>query len=183
MTGVREPGRDPEEPGRDPERDDAGPPGGRRRARGAPSGFTVTVTAALAFLLLFFTVPNLGAVWRAARADGASGTFTAERLSCVEHPGHESCSWYGTFMPAAGSEAHETSMYGAGRGDLSAGERVPAIDVGRPSRVYSVDGSREWIPTGLTLIAAAGLCVPLARRLLSRVRPSGRARRSGTPAG
>lgn len=176
MTAVRE--RD-----RDPERGDGPGRGARRAARRAPSGFTVTVTATVAFLLVFFTVPNVGAVWRAARADGTSGTFTAERVACDEHPGHESCSWYGAFTPAGGTERRATSMYGAGRGDLSEGERVPAVDVGRKSRVYPPSGSREWIPTGLALLAAAGLSCPLARRLLIRARPTRRARRSGTPAG
>lgn len=160
----------------------------RRASRRAPSGFTVTVATTVAFVLLFFTVPNLGAVWRAARADGTPGTFTAERVSCVQHPGHESCSWYGTFTPAAetagrGTGGRGTSMYGAGRGDLSEGERVPAIDVGRESRVYAPSGSREWIPAGLTLLVAAALCYPLARRVLTRGRRPRPERRNGTPAG
>ncbi|XRQ14976.1 hypothetical protein ACN3XK_30075 [Actinomadura welshii] len=176
MSGVRERGGEPG-PG------DGRGTAARRSARRSPSGFTVTVASTVAFVLLFYTVPNVAAVWRAARADGTPGAFTAERVECVRHPGHESCTWYGSFAAAGGAEARGTSMYGAGRGDLSAGERVPAIDVGRSSRVYPPDGSREWIPTGLALLAAAGLCRPLARRVLNRMRRPRRARRSGTPAG
>jgi len=143
--------------------------GARRPARRAPSGFTVTLATAASFLLLFFTVPNVAPVWRAARADGTPGTFTAERVECVLHPGHEACSWYGTFTPAdGGTDRRGTTMYGAGRGDLAPGERVPAVDVGRASRVYAPSGSNEWIPTGLMLLAGAGLLYPLGRRLLIR---------------
>ncbi|MBT2212306.1 hypothetical protein [Actinomadura sp. NEAU-AAG7] len=167
MTAVREAG--PGERGAPPRR--------------APSGFTVTVATAAALLLLFFTVPNVKLVWRAARGDGAPGAFTAARVSCVSHPGHEACSWYGTFTPAGGGGARETTMYGAGRGDLAAGERVPAIDVGRASRVYAPSGSHEWIPTGLILLAGAALLYPLARRVSGRARRAGAPARSGIPAG
>ncbi|WP_242909915.1 hypothetical protein [Actinomadura terrae] len=160
------------------------PAGRGAPSRRVPSGFTVTVATVAAFVLLFYTVPNVEPVWRAARGDGAPGAFTAARVSCVSHPGHEACSWYGTFTPADGGAARETTMYGAGRGDLAAGERVPAIDVGRASRVYAPAGSHEWIPTGLVLLAGAALLYPLARRVSGRARRrDGAPARSGTPAG
>jgi hypothetical protein len=114
-------------------------------------------------------IPNVGPVLRAARADGAAGTFTADRLDCVQHPGHEQCTWYGTFSPADGGRpVHDTTLYGAGRSALAEGESTPAVDVGRRGRVYSPDGSNEWVVTGLFLVAGVGL---LAASAVPRRRP------------
>lgn len=129
-----------------------------------------TAALAVGLLLLLVTVPNLGTVVRAARADGAQGTFTAEELSCVQHPGHEQCSWSGTFRVSGGGARDGYHLYGAGRGDLRQGEAVPALDVGRPGRVYPPSGSREWMLTGglaalgLGLLAAGGRGLVAARR-------------------
>lgn len=131
------------------------------RARRRPSGFTITVSTVAGALLLLFTVPNMGSVIRAARADGTPGTFTAEHLSCIKHGSlHESCTWYGSFE---GRPDHY--LYGAGRDTMKAGESAPAVDVGRGERVYDPDGSREWIPNVLMIIAGLVLLVPLARAL------------------
>lgn len=127
----------------------------------------VLLPAVTGLVLLAFAVPNIAPVIRAARADGVRGTFVAERLSCVQHPGHELCTWYGTFQPG---ERHDVTMYGAGRGALQIGERVPAVDVARPMRVYPPSGSREWIVVAVVLVAGCLLLVPLARTARRRRR-------------
>jgi hypothetical protein len=132
-------------------------------------GWAAAATAA-GLLLLLVTLPNLGPSVRAGRAEGTRGTFVAEELSCVQHPGHEQCSWSGTFRVPGGAARDGYHLYGAGRGDLREGEAVPALDVGRPSRVYPPSGSREWMITGglaalgVGLLAVGGRGLVVARR-------------------
>jgi len=138
-----------------------------------PSSWRAGATAAVGLLLLLVTLPNLGTAIRAGRAEGTRGTFTAQELSCVEHPGHEQCSWSGTFQEAGGASRAGYHLYGAGRDDLREGEAVTALDVGRPGRVYPPSGSREWMATaglaalGLGLLAVGGraLIAPKQGRL------------------
>jgi hypothetical protein len=143
------------------------PPTTDRRRR--PSTFTVVVATFVGLVLLLITVPNVGPVLRAARADGTRGTFTAQRLSCVQHPGHEQCTWYGTFQVPGAAQHTDYYLYGAGRGNLRAGEQVTAVDVGRKGRVYDPAGSHEWILTGLLLLVGLALLVPLGRRVVAAV--------------
>jgi hypothetical protein len=127
----------------------------------------VVLPALAGLLLLAFAIPNVAPTLRAARAEGVHGTFTASRLTCVQHPGHEQCTWYGTFR--APERDREVTMYGAGRTTLRPGQRVAAVDVaGRPWRVYPPTGSREWLVVSAVLAAAVVLLVPLASRLLRR---------------
>ncbi|GAB2893654.1 hypothetical protein GCM10027074_72040 [Streptomyces deserti] len=117
--------------------------------------------------LLGVSLPNVGNVLRAATGDGVPGTFTAEQVSCVRHPGHETCEWVGSFRSADGTQVREqVRMYGRGRASLTAGQRVAAVDVGNPGRVYGPGGSREWIFTGLLLVGGYGMLALLARRHL-----------------
>lgn len=120
----------------------------------------------IAVLLLLVSLPNLGHVIRAARADGRPGVFTARHVECVQHPGHESCTWSGTFRPGGGGQAVQTTYYGAGRGSMHPGEKRRAVDVGFPGRVYSPDGSREWIFTAGLLLAGFGILGYLGRKHL-----------------
>lgn len=120
----------------------------------------------IAALLLYVSLPNLGHVIRAARADGEPGVFTAQHVECVQHPGHESCTWSGTFRSRGGGEAVQTTYYGAGRDSMRPGEKRRAVDVGFPGRVYSPDGSREWIFTVALLLAGFGLLGYLGRKHL-----------------
>jgi hypothetical protein len=130
--------------------------------------------AGAGLLLLAFAVPNLAPAIRAARDEGVRGTFTAERLACVQHPGHEQCTWYGTFHSPGNTR--EVTLYGAGRGTVHEGERVPAVDVaGRPLRVYPPSGSREWIVVATVLAVACGL-LALATRRFSHLSRAGRVR-------
>ncbi|HEX2315176.1 MAG TPA: hypothetical protein VHJ17_15645 [Thermomonospora sp.] len=125
----------------------------RRRSR---SPVLTVVLVLVGLYLLYLALPNVGPVVRAARLDGAPGTFTAERLHCVRHPGHESCSWQGRFRSDDGTVRHEDVwMYGSGRDSLRPGQRVRAFDTGRDGRVYGPGGSREWVP--VTLMAALGV--------------------------
>jgi hypothetical protein len=111
---------------------------------------------------LLLSVPNLAPAFRAARADGVRGTFVASHLTCANHAGHEQCFWYGTFR-AGELVRPEVYLYGRGKDALRAGERVAALDIGRPARVYPPAGSREWIPTVGMLLSGCLLLVPVGR--------------------
>lgn len=82
---------------------------------------------------------------RAARGEGTSGVFVAESLSCVRHPGHESCACQGTFAPEGSEERRSVRPHAAERGDCANGPRVAAVDSGAADRVYGPWGSREWV--------------------------------------
>ncbi|GIH61737.1 hypothetical protein [Microbispora siamensis] len=143
----------------------AGPGAGRR----SPA-FTAALTFVAVFLL-FLAVPNIGPVVRAARADGVPGTFTARSVTCIRHPGHESCTWTGDFRSADGAIRRTgVALYGADRDMLREGQQTPAVDVGRQSRVYGPGGSMEWVFTALLLLAALGILLvaygPPVRNLL-----------------
>jgi hypothetical protein len=140
---------------------------------GRPSALPHVVATVAGALLLLISVPNIGTVLRAARADGVPGTFTGGHATCVTHLGHEACTWYGTFQSADGRERRDTTLYGAGRNALRPGERIAAIDVGRSGRVYRPSGSNEWIVTGLLALAGVAFLIPLGRRTVTAVR-SGR---------
>ncbi|MGX1134215.1 hypothetical protein RKD49_006405 [Streptomyces glaucescens] len=132
-----------------------------------PSGFVSLVLLVAACALLGVSLPNVGNVLRAATGDGVPGTFTARQLSCVRHPGHETCEWVGSFRSADGTSTLESvRMYGRGRDSLAEGRRVAAVDVGLPGRVYGPGGSREWIFTGLLLLAGYALFALVAKRHL-----------------
>lgn len=160
----------------------------RRPAPSRPVSVVLLVTAAA---LLFVALPNMGTAIRAAQADGAPGTFTATRLDCVQHPGHESCIWSGTFRPRGDGRSRVVAFYGSGRDSMRAGEVRPAVDIGVSSRVYDPRGSREWMFTAALLVAGYAVLAYLAHVHLmpppgrTRHRTSGAGRRTGriTPAG
>ncbi|MGV9305870.1 hypothetical protein ACWDLG_21040 [Nonomuraea sp. NPDC003727] len=145
---------------------------GGRPGKRSPA-FAVAMTLVAAFLL-YLATPNIGHVIRAARADGLPGTFTAQRLYCVQHPGHESCSWIGTFRSDDGTVRRaEVAMYDSDRESHRAGTETRAIDVGRPNRVYGPGGSGEWMFTALLLLGGLAILAhlyvrPLVRRLSPR---------------
>jgi hypothetical protein len=144
----------------------------------AGRGRSPVLTAALTLvgvLLLYVAVPNIGPVVRAARADGLAGVFTAERLHCVRHPGHESCNWIGRFRSDDGTVRRTgVTFYGSTRDSHRAGEETRALDIGRSNRIYGPEGSSEWVFTMLMLLAGLGILSRLytgpLRRLLSRRR-------------
>lgn len=143
----------------------------RRPAR--PTRFTAVVLTVTAGYLLVMSVPNVVPSIRAARADGAPGVFTARQLDCVNHAGHESCSWIGEFR-SDDRRIHRprVSLHGSDRNALRPGTRVAAFDVGRARKVYGPGGSREWLPTALLLLAAVGILAYLAVRSLPRRAPA-----------
>ncbi|GHC71813.1 hypothetical protein GCM10007079_04560 [Nocardiopsis terrae] len=115
---------------------------------------------------------------RAARGEGVPGVFTAVSLSCVQHPGHESCTCNGTFLPEVSGglpeedgQARSVYLHAAGRDTCREGGTVPAVDAGAANRVYGPDGSREWL-FSLFLVAgpvvvAVGVALVWARWALS----------------
>jgi hypothetical protein len=135
----------------------------RRRTR--PSAFSLTVATVTGIVLLLISVPNLAPVIRAARAEGTPGMFVAAQRSCVHHLGHESCSWRGTFTSFDGRGRHiDSDLYGDVA--LRPGQRIQAIDVGRPGHVYT-GPSREWILTAtLLMLGLAFILVPLGRTVI-----------------
>ncbi|GGT46368.1 hypothetical protein ACFFV7_39915 [Nonomuraea spiralis] len=133
--------------------------------RRRPGGFTVAL-ALVGLALLFVSVPEIGPVVRAARADGVSGVFTARELRCVRHPGHESCVWAGDFTSGDGRvRRRDVELYGSDRGTLTAGQATAAVDTGRETRVYGPDGSDEWLFTGLLMLAGAAVLTVAAGRV------------------
>ncbi|PNG23541.1 hypothetical protein [Streptomyces cahuitamycinicus] len=120
-----------------------------------------------ACLLLGMSLPNLGNAMRAATADGVKGKFTAGELSCIRHPGHETCEWIGSFRSADGMLVRESiRLYGSGRDSLEVGQEIAALDIGSPGRVYSSGTSREWVFTGILLLGGYGILALLAKRHL-----------------
>ncbi|MGW0594442.1 hypothetical protein [Streptosporangium sp. NPDC002607] len=119
--------------------------------------------------LLYIAVPNIGPVVRAARADGTPGVFTAERLYCVQHPGHESCSWIGRFRSDDGAVSRiGVTLHGSSRDSHHTGRETQAVDVGRMNRVYGPEGSSEWVFTVLMLVAGTAILAYPHARLLRR---------------
>ncbi|MEU6744318.1 hypothetical protein [Streptosporangium sandarakinum] len=141
------------------------------------SPFFNTVLTFVAVFLLYLAVPNIGPVVRAARADGIGGRFTARQLECIQHPGHESCTWMGDFRSADGTVRKTgVAMYGTSRESLRTGQETPAVDVGRPRQVYGPGGSMEWVFTGLLLLIGVAIPVylyggPLRRAITGRGAP------------
>ncbi|GGK90752.1 hypothetical protein Sme01_52990 [Sphaerisporangium melleum] len=146
--------------------------------------FSLALTLVGAFLL-YLAVPNIGPVVRAARADGVPGVFTAESVSCISHPGHESCSWSGDFLSTDGTIRRTgITLYGADRDMLRPGQRTPAVDIGRESRVYGPGGSNEWVFTALLLLAGlAVMLFPYVRPLRRLLRPAAPSREMAVPGG
>ncbi|MGA4846745.1 hypothetical protein ACOBQB_10935 [Streptomyces sp. G5(2025)] len=154
-----------------------------RRRPSRLTSFAILVTACL---LLYVSLPNLGRAIHTATVDGTPGTFTARRLQCVSHPGHESCGWSGTFRSRDRTlEFRSVTLYGSGRDSLRQGERVKAVDMGMPGRVYRPGGSGEWILVVLLLLAGYGLLALFAQRHLlppPRSASAGPPRPAATPA-
>jgi hypothetical protein len=97
--------------------------------------------------------------------------FTAQRLECVEHPGHEACTWYGRFRTMDGVVRNtDIALYGADRDMLREGQQTQAFDVGRANRVYGPGGSNEWVMTALLLLAGAAALVSGLVRVVRVVR-------------
>jgi hypothetical protein len=157
---------------------------GRPTRRGNSPVFTAVLTLLGAFLL-YLAVPNVGPAVRAARADGQHGVFTARTVNCIQHPGHESCSWTGEFRSHDGTIHRDgVALYGSDRDALRPGTTTEAVDVGRPNQVYGPGGSREWVFTALLLLAGAAiLAFPYAgwlRRLVRKPAPEERAARGAS---
>jgi hypothetical protein len=110
--------------------------------------------------LLVLVAPNLGMVLQAATPGaGTPGVFTAEQVSCIQHPGHTACMWQGVFRPADGASTREGVFLYGGREGLAVGQSTEARDVGRANQVYRPDGTREWILSGLLVLAGLFLIV------------------------
>ncbi|MBO3750606.1 hypothetical protein J5X84_31400 [Streptosporangiaceae bacterium NEAU-GS5] len=141
---------------------ESAPASSRRRRRPI---FSCVILILAGIGLIWLAVPSIGPAVRAATADGTPGVFTAQRLDCVEHPGHEACTWYGDFRASDGSvRMSDIALYGADRGMLHEGQQTQAFDVGRPTRVYGPGGSNEWVMIALLLVAgAAGVVIGLVR--------------------
>ncbi|WP_247665984.1 hypothetical protein [Nocardiopsis sp. B62] len=114
---------------------------------------------------------------RAARGEGAPGVFTVSSLSCVQHPGHESCTCNGTYTPDSGGEARGVQLHAAGRGTCREGEEIRVVDVGAGNRVHGPDGSREWILSSVILAGSAAVVCGVAVTWIRHLRGAGAERR------
>ncbi|MFE1077107.1 hypothetical protein ACFW31_01195 [Nocardiopsis alba] len=125
-----------------------------------------------ALLLVYLGATNIDRGVRAATADGVAGSFTASDLSCVQHPGHESCTCDGAYLSDDGAlEREEVYMYGRDRESCLLGDPVAAVDIGARTRVYGPEGSHEWIWIAGMIALGAGLGAWGARPLFRPTRP------------
>jgi hypothetical protein len=135
------------------------------------------VVMAGGLVLVLLAAQNLPPALTAAAAatEGRPGTFTAARLSCVSHPGHEQCTWLGGFTSDDGVVRRaETGFYGSGRDTFTQGATAKAFDIGRAGQVYGAGGSNEWIAVALLLLAGLAL---ILRPVLRRRAPTGQGAR------
>ncbi|MEU8265898.1 hypothetical protein AB0B89_01920 [Sphaerisporangium sp. NPDC049002] len=133
-------------------------------------------------LLILLAVQNAGPALAALTGDGVRGTFTAQRLDCIEHPGHEQCNWVGTFRSGDGRAVREgIAFYGSERGTFTPGATSPSFDTGRLGHVYGPGGSNEWVVVAALLLVGLGLALrPLLRsRRRGPVRPQAPPRPAG----
>ncbi len=140
------------------------------------------VIAAGGLLLVLLAVGNLGPALAAFRGDGTWGTFTARRVECVEHPGHEQCTWLGEFRSGR-TVRSGVGFYGGDRGTFTPGQTVRAFDTGRQDHVYGPGGSNEWVVVVLLLAAGLGLAARPLIRLRRRVSPPSSSSPSATSSG
>jgi hypothetical protein len=160
--------------GSDDTRPDGGGFGAGRAARSPrrPSPQFSVVLLILVAMVAYVGFSGLEQGLRAARGEGVPGVFVASSLTCVQHPGHESCTCNGTFTSAGGGEPRGVYLHAAGRDTCREGERIPSVDAGASNRVYGPDGSREWILSSLILAAClaavGGVAVNWARYLRRR---------------
>ncbi len=140
-------------------RSDGGGFGEGRAARSPrrPSPQFSVVLLLLVAMVAYVGFSGLEQGLRAARGEGVPGVFTASSLTCVQHPGHESCVCNGTFASAGGGEPRRVYLHAAGRDTCREGARIPSVDAGASNRVYGPDGSREWILSSLILAACTAL--------------------------
>ncbi|GAA3825227.1 hypothetical protein GCM10022226_52400 [Sphaerisporangium flaviroseum] len=138
------------------------PSGGQARRR--IGAFDIALALA-GVLLIVLAAQNARPVVAVLRGDGVRGTFTAQRAECVQHPGHEQCSWIGTFRSGDGKVVREgIAFYGSERGTFTPGATSPAFDVGRRGYVYGPGGSNEWVVVAGLMLAGLGLAArPLLR--------------------
>lgn len=157
-----------------------------RRRMAGPSAFSL-VLSVLAALLGYVGWAGWDQGMRAARGEGTAGTFVASSLSCVRHPGHESCVCQGTFSPGfpASPDSQEGSqdergeravrLHAADRTDCVEGAEIAAVDAGATDRVYGPHGSREWVFSAVLMLVGAGGAVAVVASWF-RTRPGRKAR-------
>lgn len=145
----------------------------RTLGRARPSMFSL-VMLVLVWLLGYVGLAGGDQGARAARGEGTPGMFVAESLSCVQHPGHESCVCQGTFTPEEAEEERSVRLHAAERSDCASGARVRAVDSGAADRVYGPWGSREWVfSAALVTVSASVTVVIVAGWFRPRREPEG----------
>ncbi|MFD0853128.1 hypothetical protein ACFQ07_12885, partial [Actinomadura adrarensis] len=101
-----------------------------------------------ALLLMLWTlvcgamVEEFEATRRAAEGQGVPGTFTARSESCSR----SGCSWYGTFTARDDRQSvlDGVLLRGEDGRSVSAGDTIPALDVGSSNFVHMAGGSADW---------------------------------------
>ena len=146
-----------------------------------PSPWFSVVLVVLSVLVAYVGVSGLGQGLRAARGEGAPGVFTMTSITCVQHPGHESCTCNGTFTGDAGEEPRNVHLHAAGRDTCVKDELIPAVDAGASNRVYGPDGSREWILSVFILVVCVAVVGGVAMNGMRHLRGATRSRSKERP--
>ncbi|WP_440102571.1 hypothetical protein [Streptosporangium sp. H16] len=150
---------------------------GRPRARRIGAFDTVVMVGGLSLMLL--AAQNVAPARAAAFAEGVPGTFVAREVTCVQHPGHESCSWLGDFRSEDGAiQRRAIAFYGSDRQMFTPGQSARAYDTGRQGHVYGPGGSNEWVAVLALLLF--GLFM-VARPLFRALRPPASGRAGNAP--
>lgn len=133
-----------------------------RKTPTAPSPHFSLVLLLLAAAVAYMGFAGFDQSLRAARGEGAPGTFTATDITCVQHPGHESCTCNGSFSPDGDESPRGVYLHAADRDTCQEGEAIAAVDAGADNRVYGPDGSREWILSLLLVMGPLGFAGGIA---------------------
>ncbi|MGI5207627.1 hypothetical protein ACQEU6_39365 [Spirillospora sp. CA-108201] len=144
--------------------------------RGLGRAAVVQLLAGIALLMLGnlafgAMVDEIGATRRAARGDGVQGLFTAESRTCSR----AGCFWYGSFRSGGGRPVtiDRVRLRGGGDRSVSAGDAVPALDVGSPDFVHRAGASPDWseaVGVGFVAALTGGLGAGSTGRVLWGVR-------------
>ena len=131
----------------------------------------------LAVAALGFGSIDIGPSVRAARGDGALGTFEVTSRECGK-----SCTLYGDFRSDDGSVVRLGVLYADSASQARVGDTLPALDTGARGSVYQPTGSREWLLIIAMMALGAVIAVWWLWRYPLRALSRMRRKRSAQPA-
>jgi hypothetical protein len=95
----------------------------------------------IAAMGMVFGAFDLVPAWQAHGGSGTAGTFTAEREEC----GRRSCSYYGSWAAADGSDRRDDVILYDEPGSLSTGGTTEAVDTGARKGVFATAGGSTYL--------------------------------------